>query len=92
MNKDQAKEILRKLAKHGHIITCNHCRTQMRERNVTTEDILYVLMWGKIKNIERDTKHINWKCEVEGKDLNDDILTVQVGVSENERAIMITVY
>lgn len=92
MNKDQAKEIIRKLAKYGCILITNHCRAQMRKRNVTTDDILHVLMWGDIKTVQKDAKYSNWKCEVEGKDLEDDVLTVQAAVSEDERTIIITVY
>ena len=49
-------------------------------------------MWGDIKAVKKDAQHSNWKCEVEGKDLEDDILTVQAAVSEDEKTIIITVY
>ena len=92
MNSDQAKEIIRELAKQGCIIISDHCRTRMQERNVTTDDRLYVLMWGNIDKIKKNTKYNNWKLEVEGRDLNDDQLTVQATVNEDERTIVITVY
>lgn len=92
MDRNQAREKIRDLAKLGCIVTSRHCRARMRKRNVTTEDILYVLMWGDIINIEKDTEYNNWKCEVEGKDLDDDMLTVQAAVSEDNRTIIITIY
>ena len=92
MNKDRAKEVIREVAKVGNILLTDHCRTKMRERNVSTQDVLYVLMWGDVQEIKKDAEHNNWKCEIQGKDLEDDILTVQAAVSEDERTIVITVY
>ena len=92
MNRDQAERILRNLAKVGCIIISNHCRAQMHKRNVTTDDLLHVLMWGNIIEIKKNDKHNNWQMEVEGKDLDGDKLTVQAAVSEEERTIVITVY
>lgn len=92
MDKDRAKEVIREVARFGNILLTDHCRKKMQERNVSIQDILYVLMWGDVQEIKRDTEHSNWKCEIQGKDLDDDILTVQAAVSENERTIVITVY
>lgn len=92
MNKDRAKEVIREVAKYGCIVTTKHCRDQMKVRNASMEDILHVLMWGDIKTVEKDIKHNNWKCKIEGKDLEDDILTIQAAVNEDERTIVITVY
>jgi Domain of unknown function (DUF4258) len=64
----------------------------MEKRNVTTEDILHVLMWGDIKEIKKNDRHNNWQMEVEGKDLDGDKLTIQAAVIEEERTIVITVY
>ena len=51
-----AKSTLRNLSKTGGIIISKHCSEQMKKRNVTTEDILYVLMWGDIKEIKKNDK------------------------------------
>jgi len=92
MDRKQAKKILRKLAIHGCIIISNHCRAQMKKRKVTTEDILNVLIWGRIIEVEKNTKHNNWKLKVEGQDFDGDQLTVHAAVNEDERTIIITVY
>jgi len=92
MDRSQAKRTLRELAQKGCIIISRHCREQMKKRNVTTEDMLHVLMWGSIKEIKKNDKHDNWQMEVNGKDLDGDILTVQAAVSEEKRTIVITVY
>lgn len=92
MDSSQATKTLRELAKKGCIIISRHCREQMEKRNVTTEDILRVLMWGSIKDIKKNDEHDNWKIEVKGKDLDGDKLTVQAAVNEEKRTIVITVY
>lgn len=92
MDSNQAKQTLRRLAQEGCIVISNHCREQMKKRNVTTEDILYVLLWGDIKEIKKSDITNDWKAEVKGKDLDGDPLTVQAAVSEDERTIIITVY
>jgi len=77
---------------HGNIIISKHCSAQMEKRNVTTDDILNVLIWGKIIEIEKNTQHDNWEIEVEGQDFDGDQLTVHAAANEDERTIIITVY
>ena len=92
MDKNQAKEILRNIVTYGNIILSNHCRAQMQKRKVTTDDILHVLMCGNINKVEENPEYNNWQVEIEGQDLDDDQLTVQAAINENERTIIITVY
>lgn len=92
MDKNQAKKILRNLSKTGSIILTKHCSKQMIRRNVTTEDILFVLMWGNIENIKKDNEYNTWKIEIKGNDLDGDKLVVQAAVNEEENTIIITVY
>jgi hypothetical protein len=93
MDEKRAKKILSKISMHGCIIITSHCRAQMKERNVTTHDILNVLIWGNIKKFKKSTKHNNeWKIEIEGQDFDGDQLTVHAAVNEDERTVIITVY
>jgi len=92
MNKAQAKKILRELAKEGSVIISSHCKKQMLKRNVSTDDILHVLMWGKISGLKKDEKYNNWKCKVEGQDFENDKLVVMATVSEKNGTIIITVF
>ena len=85
MDKNKARNLLREFVKIGCVAFSSHCRLRMLERNVYADDILNVLMWGKVKNVHRDTQHQNWKCEVEGKDLDDENLTIQAAVYEEKR-------
>ena len=93
MNIPQAKTLLRGFAKTGFIQTSQHCRDRMKARDVTTEDILNVLMWGKVSELEENKEFQNWECVVEGKDLDGEKLTFVAAISEEENSILcITVY
>ena len=41
----------------GCIKFSNHCRDRMIERNVTVDDILYVIMWGDVGDLPRFSGH-----------------------------------
>jgi len=65
----------------------------MKERDVATEDILNVLMWGSVSGLEENKEFQNWKCVVEGHDLDGEKLTVVTAISDEENSILcITVY
>ena len=92
MDKIRAREIIRELAKYECIILSKHCRMRMRERNVTMDDISHVLMWGEVLNVQNIPCENCFKCEVKGKDFDDEDLTVHVSVVEEKKTIIITVY
>ncbi len=83
MDKKEAKSLLKNLTRDCIIIT-EHCKQRMRERDVVIDDILYVIMWGEVSDIEEDPEHNNWKCYVKGKDIEGDDLTVIAGINEAE--------
>jgi hypothetical protein len=92
MNKSDAKNILRGLAKYGKVAYSDHSIEQMLKRSITTEDILYVLMWGKIKSIERDITRQNWKCKIIGEDLDGEELTVLAAICSELETVIVTVF
>ena len=92
MTKKEAKSILRDLARYGKIAYSEHSIEQMLKRNITIEDILYVLMWGKIKSVKRDIVRQNWKCEIAGKDLDEEDLTVLAAIRSELETVVITVF
>ena len=93
INFSQARTIIRNIAKHGCLKWSSHCRSRMRTRNVTADDFLYVLMWGKIVNIQENPEHSNYQCEIKGKDLDGVDLTLHVAVIEEENSLLcITVH
>lgn len=93
MDENQARNYLRNIAKTGYILASQHCRRRMNERNVSTEDILHVLMWGETEELKYDDQHQNYKCQVKGDDLDGDVLILNVAVSEKNNSVFcITVY
>lgn len=65
----------------------------MIERDVTMNDILQVLMWGEVVEIEEDPEFGNWKCKVKGKDTDGNELFFLASISNDERSVTcITIY
>ena len=92
MNKNQAKTLLRHFAP-GCIKLSKHCRKRMLERNVTMDDILYVLMWGDVIEIKENIECQNWECKVKGTDTDGNELFFLAALNEHERSVLcITVY
>lgn len=76
MNLKQAKVHLRNLAKFGCLSISDHFRNEMGECNATTEDVLNVLMWGKIVALTEDTEYQNYNCRVKGEDIEGGSLSL----------------
>jgi len=93
MDIQDAKKLLQSYAHDDCLRLSKHCRERMAERNVTTDDFLQVIFWGEIVNFTEDEEHQNHSCEIKGKDINGDDLTLQVAILEKEYSILcITVY
>jgi len=71
MTKEEAKDILRGIARLGTVGLSNHCRKRMRQRNICMDDILYVLAWGTVEYIE-EIESNTWKCTIAGEDIEGD--------------------
>lgn len=70
-----------------------HCKERMLERNVTTDDILNVLIWGNLKESQANDNDQEFKCKLTGNDTEGDDLTIRVVVSIKEDSVIcITVY
>ena len=93
MNRDQAKTLIRRLANQGCVAFSRHCRDSMADRNVNSDDFLQVLMWGAVLSVKKNSKTGHWKCEISGKDVDGDHLTLQIAIDEvGQRVICVTVY
>lgn len=93
MNKEQAQAYIRRLANQGRVGFTEHCSNQMAGRTVTTDDFLQVLMWGDVLSVEKDSKSGDWKCKIEGKDIDGDALSLVLAIDDYEgRIICITVF
>jgi hypothetical protein len=55
----------------------------MIERQVTIDDLRYVIEWGKIGNIEETPEYGGWKCKVRGTDIDGFELIFIAAFSEN---------
>lgn len=92
MNKKEAKSILKRLAPHCINIT-SHCSDSMAKRDVSMQDILYVIMWGTVTEVNWDNQYNNWNCKVTGKDIEGDKLTIVLGIFEDTNMLQcITVF
>ena len=46
-------------------------------------------MWGEVSQVEWDEDHQNWKCKVEGKDIDGEDMSIIVGICD-DNAIIVT--
>ena len=92
MNKVQAQSLIRSVAKTGCIHLSSHCKKRMLERNISTDDILQVLMWGKVTEIKKAKKDFEWKIRVTGKDLDNSNLLIVATVDKNANTLIVTVF
>lgn len=90
MDNAEAEGILKERSKSCVHIR-NHCKERMAERNITMDDIRYVIQWGKVIKVERSSEHENWKCTIQGKDIEGDELTVIAAILE-DAVMCITVF
>ncbi|SPD74426.1 hypothetical protein PITCH_A230112 [uncultured Desulfobacterium sp.] len=87
MNKAQAKTYLRRFA-NLYFNTTKHCRERMAERDVTVDDILNVVHWGEVIEIEEDKEHGNWICTVKGVDIEGEELVFVAAIDENKGSVL----
>jgi Domain of unknown function (DUF4258) len=93
MDIQKAQQIIRNISKTGFVATSRHCRERMLERNVIMDDILNVLLWGNVNDLEENQDSGEWKCKVEGMDLDDDELTLIVAFDVSDQSVLcVTVY
>ncbi len=93
MDKEEIKNCVREFAQCGYFQMSRHCRERMAERSITVDDVLNVLMWGEVTEIEHKAEHGNWSCRIKGKDIEGEALVFVAGVSKDCYAVRcITVY
>lgn len=82
MNKEQAKQILKENSRIC-IETTRHCRERLFERNVTIEDLRYVIEWGDVIELEKSPNFGGWKCKIRGTDIDGYELTFVAAIREH---------
>ncbi len=90
MDKEKAHSLIKKISETCISIT-RHCRQRMAQRNVSMDDIRYVIQWGEVVSLEESPEYGNWKCTIKGVDIDGNELTFVAAVTENE-IICITVF
>ena len=88
MDKQKAKRLLRSIALDKCLAFSKHCRKRMGEREVTVDDFLNVLFWGKVTEVSKSEEHNNFRCTVKGKDLDGDVLVLKVAILEKDNSIL----
>ena len=57
------------------------------------DDVLYVMTWGEVTEIENDRRAGNYKCTVEGPDIEGQDLVLKLALDEHRYSVVcITVY
>lgn len=65
----------------------------MAQRNVTTDDMLHVLNWGRITDLLWDDDRQNYKCRIEGADIDGDELVFIAAIDTiGHEVICVTIF
>ncbi len=64
----------------------------MLERNLSTDDILDVLLWGYVTKANKPKHSDEWKIRVVGKDLDNKSLVVVTTLEKNSKTLAITLF
>ena len=95
LSPDEAKRKIDLFLDQGRFRVSAHCRDEsMPKRNVTSPDIVNCLKTGSvIRPPQWDDRFQNWKYEVEGIDLDDEILrAITVIFDQNLTLLVLTVF
>lgn len=52
------------------------------------DDILHVLMWVDVVEVQEDSEYQDWKCKVEGVDTDGNELVLLSAIDKNERSVL----
>jgi hypothetical protein len=85
-----AKQAIHAYLINGYVVPTRHCRDRMALRNVSTQDVAYVLRHGAIIDQPKwNADHQNYVYKVEGYDLEDDELKVLSVIIDVEVTVLI---
>lgn len=85
-----AKQAIHSFLENGYTVPSAHCKQRMALRNVSMQDIAYVLRYGAIVDKPNwNDDHQNYVYKVEGYDLEDDELKVLSVIIDTEATILI---
>ena len=64
LHENQAKKEILRLVREGDVGLTAHAKSRMKERNLTTNDVLNVLRAGAVSRVELDEKSAQWRYTV----------------------------
>jgi hypothetical protein len=92
MSDANALKLLREIARDsGNVVFLDHVRKRMKQRRITTAQILSCLQFGTVSEPVALDLHGNWKLTV-GRLVAGTRLEVAVAIELPKRAIVITVF
>lgn len=92
INLKTAKAKIREIVKSGYIGTTSHCKNiRMVERNVTMNDILYLLWWGDLVPGKENGDDVQSIFRVMGTDIEGIPLKATIKFLDEHRILCITV-
>lgn len=89
MEKERIIEEIRNIARFGcHVFPKRpHCTDRLDERNGDMNDVLNVLEWGNVEEIE-ETPYGRFECRIKGKDIEGDDMTCCISLDVQQQSIM----
>ena len=55
-DREAARKLVRTIAGRGRVVLTGHARNRLRDRNLTTQDVLMLLLGGWVERVERGTR------------------------------------
>ena len=89
--KDAHDIIISIINSRGEIILSRHARERMRERRYTTDDVLHILLTGRLVEKRWDKDPGSWKYKIIGKDIDGEDGGVVTVIISKTRLVVITV-
>jgi hypothetical protein len=86
---DEARSLVRQIAKSGGVALHPHCQIRMEERNVEMDDILYLLNWGEVGPNPID--ETGERLLVSGTDIEGEPLRASIIFLSRDTLLVITV-
>ncbi len=87
-------DVVKKCIESGRYISCLHLEQREEERNITRQEVLYVLLHGRHEKMQDDfdEAYQKWNYAIRGKTLDARELRVFISFDEAIKMIIITTY
>lgn len=91
LSEDELRVRVQRIVLHGTVRESWHSRNDRRYRTISMDDIQHMLRseWKLRGKPEWDDEFRNWKYKLDGKDLDDDELTLVIAVRDELVEILV---